>query len=433
VSRYTSTVPRHLMAVLLVAQLAPSVALSAELTLAEAVRLALTRNERSQIARLNVVSAEAAVTRARAGFLPSITLSGSETLRPFSVEQSGRTTLSTNAASGTLAINQPLFSYGTFPLYRSAKHGRESAQHSEVDQRRQLAFDAARAFFTVIAQQNLLAAAERRLERATASFNDTQARAQAQLTSSNDVTRSRLERASAAQTVATARGGLRQARINLHYVLDHGLPSVLRPHTGQLWPGGLDNVNRLTDQAFAQRPDLAAARATAAATSASAEEPKRRFVPTLGSTAQARVADGQIAGDRYWDTTLTFTLSWSIWDAGSRGADEASRVAAAQTSQLQVKALQRRIHSDVHIAVAGLKTAREVIRAAEEQTTAARQNADESTILYKQGLAKAIELVDANLSRYSAEQALAAAELSLRQAELDLRAALGLFPVDGVK
>ena len=65
--------------------------------------------------------------------------------------------------------------------------------------------------------------------------------------------------------------------------------------------------------------------------------------------------------------------------------------------------------------------------------TAARKSAEETTVLYKQGLAKAIELVDANLSRFNAELTLAGAQLGLRQAELDLRAALGLFPVEGVK
>ena len=47
-------------------------------------------------------------------------------------------------------------------------------------------------------------------------------------------------------------------------------------------------------------------------------------------------------------------------------------------------------------------------------------------------LAKAIELFNANQSRFDAEIALAAAQLALRQGELDLRAALGLFPVEGV-
>jgi outer membrane protein TolC len=63
---------------------------------------------------------------------------------------------------------------------------------------------------------------------------------------------------------------------------------------------------------------------------------------------------------------------------------------------------------------------------------AARQSADETAILYKQGLAKAIELFNANQSRFDAEISLAAAQLALRQGELDLRAALGLFPVEGV-
>jgi hypothetical protein len=48
-------------------------------------------------------------------------------------------------------------------------------------------------------------------------------------------------------------------------------------------------------------------------------------------------------------------------------------------------------------------------------------------------LAKAIELVNGNSSKVDAEVAVAAAELGVRQAELDLRAALGLFPLDGVQ
>ena len=54
-------------------------------------------------------------------------------------------------------------------------------------------------------------------------------------------------------------------------------------------------------------------------------------------------------------------------------------------------------------------------------------------MLYKQGLAKAIELVDGNSTKFDAEVAVAAAELAVRQAELDLRAALGLFPLDGLQ
>ena len=403
-------------------------------TLAEVIRLALSRNERAHIARLSVISAEAAVTRARAGFLPTIGLTGNETLRPYTAEQNSKVVLDSNAANGSLYVSQPLLSLPAFPLYASAKHSRDSALHGETDSRRLLAFSAARAFFSTIAQQNLVTAAERRLDRANASLKDVSDRALAQLVSSNDVTRARVERASALQTVAAARSSLQQARINLEYIIYAGLPAALTNPPGSLGPPVLD-VDRLTAQALIQRPDLAAARSSHQAAMASAKEPPLRFVPTLSSTAQLRVADTPYvpATNRYYDATMLLNLSWIIWDAGVRGADRESRLAAAETAQLQMQALQRSIHADVRTAIAELTAARESLQAAEEGVAAARLSAEESTTLYKQGLAKAIELVDANLSRFNAESALAAAQLALHQAELDLRAALGLFPIDGVR
>jgi outer membrane protein TolC len=402
------------------------------LTLSDAVRLALARNERSGVARLTVVTAEAAVTKARAGFLPTISLAGSESLRPYSVEESGRTKLATNAASGALSVNQPLLSIPAFPLYAGAKHAREAARHGETDSRRQLAFDAATAFFKVIAEQNLFIAAGRRFEAAAASLADTEARAKAQLTSSNDVTRSRVERAAAQQSVAAARAALAQARITLEYLIGAPLPALLGPPAEKLGPTTLD-LALLEKQALAQRPDLASARASVAHADALAREPKWRFVPTLSTTAQVKVADQPFAASQYFDTSLLFSLSWSIWDAGVRGADEASRAAAAQTSQLEADALARKIPAEVRAAVVTLTAAHESLEAARDGVAAARTSAEESTILYKQGLAKAIELVDAGLSRFIAEQALSAAQLAEWQAVLDLRSALGLFPIDGVK
>src|SRR5262249_44493753 len=114
-------------------------------------------------------------------------------------------------------------------------------------------------------------------------------------------------------------------------------------------------------------------------------------------------------------------------------ADASSRQASADVAELQVRALRKKITADIRTAVAALVAGRSSIQAAQEGVDAARKSADETAVLYKQGLAKAIELVNANSSRFDAEVSLAAAQLGLRQAELDLRAALGLFPITGVQ
>jgi hypothetical protein len=51
-------------------------------------------------------------------------------------------------------------------------------------------------------------------------------------------------------------------------------------------------------------------------------------------------------------------------------------------------------------------------------------------ILYKQGLAKAIEVSDANDRQFDAEVTRESAKFTMEQAYLDLRSALGFGPLD---
>jgi outer membrane protein TolC len=153
----------------------------------------------------------------------------------------------------------------------------------------------------------------------------------------------------------------------------------------------------------------------------------------LTAAAQARATDQPIAANRYIDTTLAINFNWSIWDGGSRAGDSDSRNAARIAAELQLRALARRVEIDVRVAVAALAAARNSLAAAMQGQDAARRSEAETSVLYKQGLAKAIELVNGNSSKFEAEVTVAAAELNVRLAELDLRAALGLFPLDGVQ
>jgi outer membrane protein TolC len=414
------------------ASLAAWSAQAEDLSLETVVKVALTRNERAEIAAQSVVAADAAVTKARVAFLPTVNMTAVET--PLEIQQSGKVLLRDNVANAALTLTQSLFNATSFPLYASAKHSYMSARYTQVDQRRQLAFDAARAFFSVVAQQRVLTAAKSRLDLANATLDDTRVRAGAGLTSSNDVTRSEIDRASADQSSIGAYNSLEAARLNLEYLIASPTEiqtDIVSP-SQSLAPADL-GLAGLVNLAIATRPDLAALRASAASASALADEPDLRFVPTLSAVGQTRVVDPPLAANRYIDTTLAINFNWAIWDGGSRSADSESRNAARIQSELQLRALARRVEIDVRVAVAELNAARNSLVAAQQGSDAASRSEQETSVLYKQGLAKAIELVDGNSTKFDAEVAVAAAELGVRQAELDLRSALGLFPIDGVQ
>jgi hypothetical protein len=61
--------------------------------------------------------------------------------------------------------------------------------------------------------------------------------------------------------------------------------------------------------------------------------------------------------------------------------------------------------------------------------TAARASAGETAILYRQQLARASELLDANEQRFIAEVDFAAARFAVTGAHLALREAMGLDPI----
>lgn len=396
------------------------------LGLDDAVNLALANNERALKAPLRVEAAEGQLERARAAFLPTLVAGGTGTMKSVP-DRSGRIL----AGSGNLTLNQPLLNLPAFPLYAQARHQLESERWGAVQDRRGVAFDAAHAFLLALTNEKLLEAAKGRLDRARESQATADARAQAGLASTNDVTRAIIETTSATREVAQAQGSLAKAYLQLGFLV------------GKPIQGGLttpDRVNNTAEHsalhaddivksAEDRRADVRSAHEKTEALRESAKEPLYRLAPTLGASAQIHTTAAPIAPDPAFDETLQLTLSWNIYDGGVRYADRKTRLAQAESQALDEKQLRRSIATDVGIALATLKAARESYRISDDAVTAAQRNTTETEILYQQGLARAIEVSDANGRRFDAEVNRATAKLAMQQAYLDLREALGLGPV----
>jgi outer membrane protein TolC len=87
------------------------------------------------------------------------------------------------------------------------------------------------------------------------------------------------------------------------------------------------------------------------------------------------------------------------------------------------------VEADVRLALATLRAARKTLGIAEDAVLAAQKNVDETEALYRQGLAKAIELTEANLTRFDAEVTRESARVQMHLAYLDVRQALGFDPI----
>ncbi len=401
------------------------------LPLSEAVQLALSRNEQAKIADDLVLEADAALEKARVGFLPVITASGVDTARPYDVVRNGSTVTPYTQVTGGASIAQPVVNLPAWPLYRQAERLLDAQKAASTDAKRVLEFNAAQAFFNTLATEAVLAAAQRRLDTAKATLADTQARVQAQLNSSNDVTRAELDLASAAQEVAADDGNVKNAYLALGYVLDAKVTAALVPPEDTLQVAGKPTpaVDAMVAYAITRRPDLLAAKYAAVAAHHFADEPLLRIAPTLGVTMGMNGNTLPMASGYYTDETLVSTLTWQIYDGGNRYADKHSRDAAAHVADLNAQMLVRQVGLNVETAATQLASAQAQFRAAGDAVTAARKNVDEAATLYRLGLATALELTDANDSRFEAEVGYSGAEFAMALAYLALRQAMGLEPM----
>ncbi len=399
----------------------------AGLRLEQAVELALSRNERSRISDLNVVVAEAGVERARAAFLPVVTAVGSDQQHAYAAADRNPN----NIANASLTVNQPILSAPAYALYGQAKNLAEAQRAQTLDDKRLLAFTTASAFFAVLNAQDVLQAALQQLDTAKANLADTQARAEAGLNSTNDVTRAHVDMASSAREVEIDRGALDGAMIQLAFVVNAKLSGSLVSPTATLAAAEepLGPIDPLVTFALARRPDMFASRYSALAAHDFSQEPLLRLVPTLGLQGQATGTSNSGATGRWHDELLQATLTWTLYDAGVRYADKHSRDAQATIADLTFQQLARNVDAQVRGAVAFLTAEQGAFRVARDAVTASRQSVEETAILYRQGLAKAIELVDANDQRFLAEVSYASAEFAVAQAYLSLRQAIGLGPL----
>jgi len=408
------------------------------LTLEEAVQTALDRNERALAAVEDARAAGARVRRARAFLFPDLTLSADYTRRSAEDRDRGEEPGDDGAREsneGRVTVNQTLFRAGGFPLLAQARHLRTAAGHEARDENRQLAYETAAAFLAVLNEQQVARAAEERRSLASRSLHDIELRFEAQLVGSNDVTRTELELASAERELVLAQGNVRIARHQLGQLLGMDAPDSLAIPANLLATASSPDSTgerRLVDlhRALSGRPDVQAARSRVAALRASASEPLTRYLPELGATGSAwSLKETDVAGRReHWRADLG--LTWRVFDGGEREAERAERLAMARSAELLLANLERRVAVDIEVAASALERERASLARAEVALTVARRNAEESAELYRQGLVRALEVVDANLQLYLAEVERAGARFSAALALLDLRLASGADPLE---
>lgn len=406
------------------------------LALDEAVNLALERNERALATREDVKAADARVARARSFFLPTITTTGIYQRRAYEVKRlvgDAEVVIQRyNGLSNTLGLNLTLFDARSLAGLSAVRAQRNADVAAATESRRQLAFEVSQAFLATLGTAQVQEASNRRLAFAGQSLEAAKARYAAGLTSINDVTRAELEYATADVGVTQVKGQVETSILQLGYLLD--APDAVRGRLVvpefliEAASAEAANSEALVEEALARRLDVGSLRWEASSRRVLAKVPMLGWLPSLSASGQYRITNEASFNNRTWNWNVGATLSWTLFDGLARFSDKKEREALARLADLDLQAATRRVDVEVREALVSLENQRASLKQAAVAYDVAKKNAAETAELYRQGLASALEVADANVSLFEAEVGLVQERYGLGIAFLNLEAALGLDP-----
>ena len=393
------------------------------LTLEAAIARALETDEDVAAAQARREAAGARVDRARSVLFGELTVSASATRRAREVVRDvGGTEVtiqSANAFAAQATATVPLFDRRARLALREVRLEREAAGLDAEETRRLIGLEVAATYLAALGAEQVVAAAERRAEYATARLADARARSSAGLESSSDATGAELELATAERERAEAAAELGIAYEELGFLVGAEVAGPL------VEPTALLGAAAAGDAPDGRRLDLAAAELRVDAARAAAAVPRAGWWPTLDLAGQVTVDNEPGFTGEYHDWSVSLVATWALWDGGSRAAETRELEAAAKAAAAESAGRRRAAKTEVDVARTRLAGARAALVEAERAAAAAAKYADEVATLYAQGLTRALEVTDAGQRRFEADVALARARFAVGVAYLEELAARG--------
>ena len=181
-------------------------------------------------------------------------------------------------------------------------------------------------------------------------------------------------------------------------------------------------------QGVASALDLRQAELNLKAANANIGAARAAFFPRISLTASAGTASGALSGlfkDGTWGWSLAPQALLPIFDAGRNQAALESAQAARSMALAQYEKAIQTAFREVADALAGRATLADQVSAQQAQAEAEAERLRLADLRYRNGVASSLEVLDAQRSVFSAQQALAQTRLALRQNQVALYKALG--------
>ena len=400
-----------------------------KIQLREAIDDALRREVRVAVAAAQLLRAESLVTRARAGFLPSVVGHASYVRLDRDRRLNTVVLAARDQLHADLTVNVPLIALK--PWLETARAGEavEVARLEQEQVHRRVALATAQAYLTVIAQHRSLDVQSRALDNAEAHRVYAHTRFAGGIGNQIDDVR-------ASQEVETSRGALARTRAALYAAQEAlgvlvGRDSPLDAADEEVTLASPPKLERALAELPQLRADVRAHAARAELSEHAADNLWTEYMPLLAAQGMPFFHEPPTPSQPQTGWQIQLLLTVPFYDAGARGALREQRRADLEQDRAQLAAALREARSEVRVALRAVEQADASLAASQRASELAARALQMASVAYEAGASTNLEVIDAERRARDAASLVVVAEDAARQARLELLAASGRFPGSG--
>lgn len=376
------------------------------MSLPEAIALAQKSNPTLAQSKAQTDAADARLSEARAGRLPTVVLSGESgwgTTDLGGFFGFGRSNVSPRGAA--LEMRQPLFAGGAITAaIDRAREGRDAALAQAAGAKALLSTQVAEAYVTVLSAGQLLILQEAQVRHLDEIARQAELKFKAGEIPLSALDQARARFAGAQADLARTTGNAARARARFVEVVG-AEPGALEPLSPPPpVPATLDEAMASATQSS---PTLLAAEASARAADAGVRFAEADRLPTLALTASANTTRDQFfPGYRDDGVTVGVQGRWTLFSGGLISGRISEAHANLRAAQAGVDAARAQVREAVVGAWQDVQTARAVVQAAADQSTASASALDSMRNEVRVGQKPTVELLDAERDALAAQDGL---------------------------
>ncbi len=370
-----------------------------ELTLDEAVRMALTNNPTGKIAVFEFEAAKGALTSARSYRWFTISAQHKD-LRTWS----GGTAKEVDTYSNSASLNWTLWSGNRIESQVSqAKLDLDSKNWGVAKARQQLKYEATDAYFKFMAARDNVRLNQESVERLERYLQDVKLQFEVGVVAKVDVLRSEVELAKAKQNLIEAQNTYDVTMANLNNIIGFPLTTELNVKGDMGYARYEKELAFCVDAALRQRPEISQYTDAAKSAQEAITIQKAGYLPTISAVYTAGWSDSTFPGGINYNWSAYLLTSWTLLDSGLTAGKVKQAVEGYKKAQEQLKQTVDSVQLDVRSTYLSLKSAEQSIATSSSAVGLAEEDYKIKVIRYQAGVGTNLDVLDAQVALTTAK------------------------------